>query len=318
MFSLSSVKLDEKTNKLCYNIYMTPNEDLVHYIEDELYKGVPIADVLYAVRTSGWNERQIQDAMAFLDRQHEAMLIDSLPPPQTSRLPSLNLRSLSLPNLSFNWRLSAGVMGVTVVAIILMAGLIKIVSRDSKQPFQQLSDPNFSINVPQSWHVDQNYKPGSRMLFIRSAEDSSPDAALKTALLTVYPDAELDVFGKQLQSESLDVEIIRDETTKDGSIRTRFIEFRTRDVLGDGMITHGEYVLVDKSLVKMSAMITAREEFWPAYAVAAEQTLRSFMPGCSRASGTITPNSDGIFNICGRTAIPDSSTSDGSAIKLPD
>ena len=292
---------------------MTPNEDLVHYIEDELYKGVPIADVLYAVRSAGWRERQIQDAMTFLDRQHEAMLLDSLPIEQKSRFPSFSLPGLS--RFSINWKLGGTVMAVTVVSILLIAGFAKLLSRNPKAPTEQLSDPNFTIQLPQGWQVDQSYKPGSRMLFVRSPEDSSPNAAQKMALITMYPDAELDVFGKQLLSQSADVDILRNETTKNGSIRTRYIEFKTRDILNEGHITHGAYVFVDKGLVKMSAMISSRDEFWPTYAAIAEQTLKSFMPSCSRESEHATNNADGTFQICGNQPLP--ATTNGT-VKLPD
>ena len=297
---------------------MTPNEDLVHYIEDELYKGVPIADVLYAVRNAGWSERQIQDAMTLLDRQHEAMLLDSTPQVKSG----FSIDSLSLPSFKkfrfdqFNWRLGLFTMGLTAVAILLIAGIVKVAHKSPSTPTQQLNDPNFSISIPQNWQVDPGYKPGSRMLFVRSPEDSSPEAYQKIALMTIYPDAELDVFGKQLQTENADVELIRNETTKSGSIRVRFIEFKTRDAVGDGNITHGEYVFVDKGFIKMSAMITAREQYWPTYAVAAEKALRTFMPECSRESSNATKNADGTFYVCGNP--PLQSTSSTSKTTLPD
>lgn len=280
---------------------MTPNEDLVRYIEDELYKGVPIADVLYAVRSAGWTERLIQDAMLFLDRQHQAMLLDSTPPePKRLSFPI----NLNLPKLQVNWRLGLVAMGITAVAILLLFGLIAAFSKDPSTPTQQLSDPNFTVSLPDDWVVDQSYKPGNRVVFIQSPEDGGADGWNKTALVTIYPDADLDVFGKQLQSESADIELIRNETTKDGSIRVRFIEFRTLDFVSDGQITHGAYVLVDKGLVKMSALVVAREEYWALHAQKAEQLLRSFMPGCSRESENAKQNSDGTFFICGREPLP--------------
>ncbi len=294
------LKVDEKTNKLCYNINMTPNEDLVQYIEDELYKGVPISEVLYVVRSAGWQERQIQDAMTFLDRQHETMILDNMPPEP----------GFSFPKLVLNWRLAILASLGTFLAILLIVGLLNLLKSEPTPQTERFTDPNFSLQLPEGWHADQSYKPGDRVLFMQSPEDSSADAAQKIALVTIYPDASLDVFGKQLQSESADVELIRNETTKNGSVRMRFIEFRTLDFVSDGQITHGAFVLIDRGLVKMSAIVIVREEYWPLHAQNAELLLRSFMPGCSRPAADATQNQDGTISICGNEPVPDSKGTD--------
>lgn len=279
---------------------MTPNEDLVQYIEDELYKGVPISEVLYAVRSAGWQERQIQDAMTFLDRQHETMILDNMPPKP----------GFSFPKLVLNWRLAIFASVGTILAILLIFGVLSLFKNEPKLTTERFTDPNFSLELPDGWQADQSYKPGDRALFMQSPEDGSADAAQKIALVTIYPDASLDVFGKQLQSESADVELIRNETTKNGSVRMRYIEFKTLDFVSDGQITHGAFVLVDRGLIKMSAMVTSREEYWPLHAQKAELLLRSFMPGCSRPAADATQNPDGTFSICGNEPVPDSNVTD--------
>lgn len=287
---------------------MTPNEDLVQYIEDELYKGVPIANVLYAVRSAGWSERQIQDAMTFLDRQHEAMMLDNTPVENRRTVPSW----LSVNTLLQNWKLGLIAMGFTAVAILILVGLVKALSRDTSTPnpvTEQLTDPNFTLSIPEDWAVDKNYKPGSRVFFLQSPEGDGKDAGEKIAVVTVYPDASLDVFGKQLQAESADVELIRNETTKDGSIRVRFIEFKTLDFVSEGQVTHGMYILIDKGLVKMSALVVAREEHWALHAQKAEQLLRSLSPRCSREASNAVVNGDGTFSICGQGQLPASTDS---------
>ncbi len=155
--------------------------------------------------------------------------------------------------------------------------------------------------MPSEWQPDANYRPGSRVLLFYSPETSAPDKHEQAALLTLYTDIELDIFGKQLLSGTSGVTVLTDSRGSEGIVHYRYITFVSDNAATGGGKTRGAFIYVDKGTIAMSATITAREQYWDLHAEKAEHVLRSIVPKCSREALSASYNDDGTAFLCGPT-----------------
>jgi len=262
---------------------MSPNEQLVQYIENEAYNGRSVEDIIADIRKAGWNDEQIQTAVTTLNQEHDIMQQLDIDPLHK------RIRQGKLKLLLF----------VSLIAFVVILGA-SLVAESAKRPeFMTFSDPNFSLLLPDNWDSGVDYEPAAAQLTFYSPEFEGAGEFEKAASMTMFVDAKDDVFGGQLRRGGSNARIISDESGGAGSLKYRTIEFVSDNFDGSSGRVHGLYVLVNKGQITMSATITSADEHWGRHADVAEKILESIVPKCNRKALTAELSVDGTIFLCG-------------------
>lgn len=267
---------------------MSPNQQLVQYIENEAFKGRNVSEILVDVKNAGWTEQQIQKAVTTLNQEHDVMEQIDLDPLHRKKIHKRSLFVVLLVALA------------TVIVVLLAAAIIRSASRPDLLGF---ADPNFSMLLPADWDTTEEYIPGASELSFISSEKREPGNEQEAATMTMFIDARQDTFGRLLRDGGSRMRIIEDKVEKNDSITYRFIEFTGLDPYGSNQEVRGLYALIDRGQITMSAMISAPVGSWNEHAYEAEKILTSIEPECSRQSLTAELLDDGTIFLCGDRSV---------------
>lgn len=266
---------------------MSPNHELVQYIENEAFKGRKVEDILADVRDAGWSDELIQEAVVALNEEHNVL--------QQLDLDPLHRRKVH----KHTYLTIVFVAIMTLLIIFLAAGVIQYTSRADLLKF---SDPNFTMRIPEDWSVDQSYRPGASISQFYSSEDMSSKDKNKAAIMSLHADADSDVAGRLLREGGSRMSIIKEESLQVGSMRYILIEFSGLNPDGSGVRVHGLHGYVVRGQIAMSAIISSSQEHWGRHEREARAILTSIVPECGRRSLTAELNRDGTIFLCGGEA----------------
>lgn len=264
---------------------MSPINDLVQYIENEAFRGRPLRDILTAVRQAGWPEDLIMEAIAFLNQEHDVLKQIDVPPVQKRKVHKHSKLLIAFISI------------VSTLVFLMVAGIYKELAKPNYLGF---TDPNFIMKLPETWTTGVGYQPAISTMKFYSPEHRSirEQTADKATTIKVYAVAEEDLFGTQLRSGGSGMSIISDKIDEKNGISYRFIQFIGQDPESPGREVRGLYAFIHRGQISMSALVTAKKDFWNIHAEEAEKIVRSIQPKCSRPSLSAVKKDDGTINLC--------------------
>lgn len=159
-----------------------------------------------------------------------------------------------------------------------------IEEKQVSEKFSKFTDPNFSIDIPDSWGEDAGYEPGSSLVLFTSAEFGGDKAqSAKGARLNIYVfDRDKDRIEEQIESlikNKSEYKIINDKNdVKFGNYTGRLIELQVSSRERPDAKSHIFSIFVRGENKSYSADIIFGEEYLDIHKENAEKILKSFVP----------------------------------------
>ncbi len=232
------------------------------------------------MHAAGWSDQDLVATVAVLNEQHDVL--------QQVDMDPLHRRPRKQRNV---WR----VMVLTAVATVLVSVGAYLYFLYKPVQYRTFQDPNFTMSIPESWVLSDEYKPGSSVVLAYSSDND--DDADSTAFMTVYLNLFEDQFGRQLMDGSANARITRDETREYQKSRLRYIEYE-KPATDESRSTRGAYVLSTRGELTVSATITSQSDHWGRHAEAAKRALNSITPNCSIKNLDALYDEDGAIILC--------------------
>jgi len=190
----------------------------------------------------------------------------------------------SQPTKKNNKKLVLVVAGL-ILGIILASIIFFVFTQedDSTATFTAFEDPNFTMQIPESWSGDASYEPGSSLIMYYSPEDSSDENREKASRLIVYVGSQenrIDTQIDELESSGAKYSIITDETTENNGTQIRYVELVVTPIETPEKETRVASATAKKGNFIINADMQALNTHWGLHEDVARKTLKSISPAC--------------------------------------